>query len=114
MVCNEEEVLRICKKYGIETVEKEGYPIYRDKEMDENFSISDIMHEPVQCIFEDEIISSSNTIELSLPLSIRFYPQEYCNYYPSCQRNTIVYKNDSESKNVMSNIYYDNANKFAA
>lgn len=50
MVCNEEEVLRICKKYGIETVEKEGYPIYRDKEMDENFSISDIMHEPVQCI----------------------------------------------------------------
>lgn len=41
------EVKRICKKYGIETVEKEGYPIYMGKEMDENFSFSEMMHEPV-------------------------------------------------------------------
>ena len=42
-----EEVLRICKKYGIETVEKEGYPIYMGKEMDENFSFSEMMCQPV-------------------------------------------------------------------
>ena len=47
MLYDEEEVLRICKKYGIETVEKEGYPLYQGIEMDENFSIAEIMNEPI-------------------------------------------------------------------
>ena len=46
-MCNEDEVKRICEKYGIETVEKEGYPIYMGKEMDENFSFSEMMRQPV-------------------------------------------------------------------
>ena len=50
---DEKEVVEICKKYGIETVETEGYPIYIDKEMDENFSIADIMREPIP-ITEDD------------------------------------------------------------
>ena len=44
---NEDEVKRICEKYGIETVEKEGYPIYMGKEMDEHLSFSEMMHESV-------------------------------------------------------------------
>ena len=44
---NDDEVKLICKKYGIETVEKEGYPIYMGKEMDENFSFSEMMRQPV-------------------------------------------------------------------
>ena len=44
---DEKEVVEICKKYDIETVEKEGYPLYQDKDMDENFSIADIMRESI-------------------------------------------------------------------
>ena len=47
MLYDEEEILRICKKYGIKTVKKNGMPLYKGKEMDENFSIAEIMHEPV-------------------------------------------------------------------
>lgn len=47
MLYDEAEVLEICNKYGIETVEKKGYPLHQDKEMDENFSIADIMREPI-------------------------------------------------------------------
>ena len=44
---NEKEVVEICNKYGIETVENKEYPLYQGKEMDEKFSIVDIMHEPI-------------------------------------------------------------------
>lgn len=47
MLYNEKEVMEVCKKYGIETVKKNGMPLYKGKEMDENFSIAEIMHEPV-------------------------------------------------------------------
>lgn len=41
---DEKLVSEICNKYGIETETTEGYPIYMGKEMDENFSISEIMN----------------------------------------------------------------------
>lgn len=47
MLYDEKQVIEICNKYGIETVKKKGYPLYQGKEMDENFSISEIMHEPI-------------------------------------------------------------------
>ena len=47
MLYDEKEVVEICKKHGIETVEKKGYPLYQGKEMDENFSIAEIMREPI-------------------------------------------------------------------
>lgn len=53
MLYDEEEMLRICRKYGIKTVKKKGMPLYKSKEMDENFSISEIMHEPV--VIKDSI-----------------------------------------------------------
>ena len=40
--------MEVCKKYGIETVKKNGMPLYKGKEMDENFSIAEIMHEPIR------------------------------------------------------------------
>ena len=52
MLYNEKEMLEICKKYGIETVRKEGYPLFQGKEMDENFSIAEIMREPVKIMEE--------------------------------------------------------------
>lgn len=54
MLYNEKEVVEICNKYGIETVEKKGYPLYQGKEMDENFSIVDIIREPIPIIKADE------------------------------------------------------------
>lgn len=47
MLYNEDEVKRICAKYGIETVEKEGYPVYMGEEMDENFSFAEMMRQSV-------------------------------------------------------------------
>ena len=49
---DEKQMLEICKKYGIETVKKEGYPLYMGKEMDENFSIAEIMREPMTIMEE--------------------------------------------------------------
>lgn len=49
---DEKQMLEICKKYGIETVEKKGYPLFQGKEMDENFSIAEIMREPVTIMEE--------------------------------------------------------------
>lgn len=43
MLYDEEEVKKICEKYGIETEVTEGYPICMGKEMDENFSFSEMM-----------------------------------------------------------------------
>lgn len=47
---DEKLVLEICNKYGIKTEITEGYSTYLGKEMDENFSISEIMREPIEII----------------------------------------------------------------
>ncbi len=47
MTYNEEEMLRICEKYGIETVEKEGASLYLGKEMNEDFSFNEIMKQSI-------------------------------------------------------------------
>jgi len=47
MLYDEKEVVKICKKYGIETINKKGMPLYKGKEMDENLLISELMNEPI-------------------------------------------------------------------
>lgn len=42
-----EETKRICAKYGIDTVEKYGAPIYQGEEMD-NIDFAEMMREPVK------------------------------------------------------------------
>lgn len=43
----EEETLRICKKYNIDVVKKEGLPLYNGEDMDENFSFENLMSESI-------------------------------------------------------------------
>ena len=112
MLYNEEEVIRICKKYGIETIEKEGYPIYMENEMDENFSFSEMMHQPVDYDDEDSIVVSSESITFSLPIYTE--PSHYNNCYSSKCSNNIPYNKESDSRKTTSNIPYENKNKYAA
>lgn len=43
MLFNEQEIIEICNKYGIEVVKKSGFPLYMGEEMDENFSVEEMM-----------------------------------------------------------------------
>lgn len=58
MLYNKEEMLHVCKKYGIETVKKVGAPLYHGKEMADDFSFEKIMREPCSLGNEDATISS--------------------------------------------------------
>ena len=106
MLYNEEEVLNICKKYGIETIETEGYPIYMDEEMDENFSIADIMHEPIKTI------RSSDLVKISMKTSKNTLSN--CNFYDSETVSTIFYEKENDGDINTSTISCDNQNKYAA
>lgn len=111
MLFNEAEMLKICEKYGIEVVEKEGYPLDMDQEMDENFSVEMIMREP---IIEKNIIISSECISLSLPI----YHEDMLvvnSYYSNLECNDRIYfpKLEVDIK-MSSSISYNNENKLAA
>lgn len=106
MLYNEEEVLNICKKYGIETVETEGYPLYMGEEMDENFSISGIMNEPMK------IIQSSDLIKISMKTSKNMLSN--CNFYNSEEVSTVSYEKETDYNTNISTISCDNQNKYAA
>lgn len=70
MLFDEKQVLEICKKYGIETVRKEGYPLYMGKEMDENFSIAEIMREPVTIMEDDKNMSKEIKYNMEKPVCL--------------------------------------------
>ena len=78
MLFNEKEMLNICKKYGIDVVEKEGYPLYDGDEMDESFSMDDIMNDTYNITMSTKIIYS-NTIELELPIT--FENSDFTNFF---------------------------------
>lgn len=110
MLYDEEEVLRICKKYGIETEVTEGYPTYMGEEINESFSIADIMYEPVK--LTRDVYVSSEIVTLSIPVIL---DRGSClNCYPTEYREGIVYKKDSEEEKIISSIPRDNENKYAA
>lgn len=75
MLFDEKQMLEICKKYGIETIEKEGYPLYQGKEMDENFSISEIMHEPIRVKYNtwDKVLAYLKYLKRKLKLKGEMY-----------------------------------------
>lgn len=56
MLYDEEEVVNICKKYGIKTIKKKGYPLYKGREMTKE-DISEIMYSP---IIDNEISFNAN------------------------------------------------------
>lgn len=53
MMYKEEETLRICKKYNIDVVKKEGLPMYNGEDMDENFSFENLMSESIPLFGEE-------------------------------------------------------------
>lgn len=112
MLYNEEEVLRICKKYGIETEVMEGYPTYMGKEMNENFSIEEIMREPIP-FANNSIICTSGIVKLSLPVFVENTFLPYTEHL-STGKGTLVYKKESGEEDIVSSIPYNNENKFAA
>lgn len=81
------------------------------KEMDENFSFSEMMRQPVN-YEDDNIVYSSKTVEFSLPIYID--APSFCNCYSSIGSNDIVYKKENENVDVTSSIPCNNSNKYAA
>lgn len=100
MLYNENEVVDICQKYGIETVEKEGFPLYMGEEMDEEFSFSEVMHE-VNPEYEDGV-SSSSSFEISVP--VHFEPQYSYNCCLAKCENNLINRNDVGMEKTMSTI----------
>ena len=75
MLFDEKQMLEICKKYGIETVEKEGYPLYQGKEMDESFSFSEMMHQTVRVKHNtrDKVLTHVKCLKRKLKLKCEMY-----------------------------------------
>lgn len=61
MLYSKEEMLHVCKKYGIETVKKVGAPLYHGKEMADDFSFEQMMREPCSLENEDAVKSSEKS-----------------------------------------------------
>lgn len=111
MLFNEKQMLDICKKYGIDVVEHEGYPLYMGEEMNENFSFSEMMYQPIE-IVDNSVIYSSESIQLSIPVFMDKTPS--CNFYCSDVKKDLFYKKESSEDKRLSSIPYDNQNKYAA
>lgn len=111
MLYSKEEMLRICKKYGIETIKKEGTPLYLGKEMTDDFSFEQMMREP--CLFEEEkVIISSEKVSFTVP--VYSYNNKKYNDYHTKGTQKIDYKNERNDNNIESHIKCSNVNIFAA
>ena len=97
-----EETRRICAKYGIETVEKYGAPIYQGEEMDD-IDFREMMQEPI--IANEEI---SNNYDLTIPVDDIFQASsDFKNYNEiidiiKCDSN----QTDSNTSNMPIDDYY--------
>lgn len=78
MLFNEKEMLKVCRKYGIDVVEKDGYPLYNGQEIDESFSICDIMNESCNASLTEKIIYSE---VLEINVDIDFESNDYANCF---------------------------------
>ena len=97
--------IAVCKRHGIEMVEKKGMPIYKGKEMSKDFWLEDLFE------VEPEIVETKSfSINLSLPFdpslvterknvyvdeltNIKCYPDEtYSNYVSKISDNKILSK----------------------
>ena len=76
MLFNEKEMLKVCRKYGIDVVEKDGYPLYNGQEIDESFSIRDIMNDSCNTGINEKIIYSE---VLEINVNINFESNDYAN-----------------------------------
>ena len=82
MLFNEQEMLEVCKKYGIDVVEKDGYPLFKNEEMDDDFSMYNIMHDSCGIDIQEKTLYSK-TMNLKIP--IEFEGNDFIN----CSTNSI-------------------------
>lgn len=104
MYFNENEMLEICKRYGIEVIDKNNPDYYQD----ENISMTDIMNEPyIHTILEKNIFSST------LEIAVAFEDDSgFCNN--SDASFTCSISRDVDYNNVSSVIDKDNGINKAA
>ena len=108
---NEEEILRICKKYNIDVIKKEGLPLYNGEEMDENFSFENLMRESIP-LFGEDIILSSECFNFSI--SVYYDHSNEYNDYLRNSLNSLEYKNEKDNNEYNFVIPTNNKNKYAA
>lgn len=111
MLFDENQMLDICKKYGIDVIEKDGYPLYMGEEMDENFSAEQMMKEH-NSFHTNNALSSKECIKITIPV---FYEtQKKYNHFLSESNDIQLDFKIEKVDSISSSISYDNVNKFAA
>lgn len=113
MIFNEKEMIEVCQKYGIDIIEKEGYPLYDGNEMNETFSMEDIMHDTYTISIDEKTIYSKT---LELKVSVIFERNDLINCYTNDadKPHFINLDNDEHYKNVRSSMTSNNNISLAA
>lgn len=114
MIFNEKEMLEVCQKYGIDVVEKKGYPLYDGIEMDENFSMNNIMHDTYSIGIDGKTIYSE-TLELEMPVIFEHIDINNCFVNNNLDKpHFILVENNEYNKNIKLSMVSDNYISFAA
>lgn len=108
---DEKEMLRICKKYNIDVVKKDGLPLYMGEEMNEDFSFANLMKVPTP-MFKESIVTTSESFNFTLPVH-REQSDDY-NDYARSGLSSLRYKSEKSDDEFAFMISTDNKNKFAA
>lgn len=108
MLFDEKEMLDICKKYGIDVVEKKGYPLCNGQEMDESFSVRDIMNDTYHASINKKTIYSEI---MEVRISIDFEKKDYTNFSLNSMDNPYFMKiNKGEYDKSVKPLILDNNN----
>ena len=98
MEYNEKLAMRVCRMHGIEMVRKLGMPLYKGKEMSEDFSAKEL--------FESNI-EIGNNLEFSINLVLPFAQSNgVINDNANVDKlENLKYTSESSNKDYMSEIY---------
>lgn len=114
MIFDEKEMLEVCQKYGIDVVEKKGYPLYDGIEMDENFSMNNIMHDTYSIGIDGKTIYSE-TLELEMPVIFEHIDIDNCfNSNNVGKPHFVLVENNEYNKNMKPSMVSDYNISFAA
>lgn len=113
MIFNEKEMLEVCQKYGIGIIEKEGGPLYDGQEMDDNFSMYDIMHDTYSIVIDEKTLYSQ-TLELKMPVIFESNDLINCFMNDADKPHFINVDKDDYYKSVKSSVTSSNDISFAA
>lgn len=105
---DEKEMLELCEKYGIDIVEKDGYPLLNGNELTSDFSISELFKEAHSVKVEERVLYTS-LIKMSVDFSSTVFENVNKVSVESCS-----VKRDKKHALVVSTIDLENENKNAA